>query len=85
MKHNKIQKAMWLSPHSWLGTPINVNRAKGTSSRCNTCLSLTFGIGLEELSNHAPRTVRGKDNFFILIRGASFHLIITVVYLMFTP
>ena len=47
-------------------------------------LAYFFGIGLEELSKLITLgTVRGKDNsLFILIRGA-FHLIITVVYLMF--
>ena len=80
------KKAMWLSLIPGLGQIYNKQKAKGYIFLGVTLVFLAyfFGIGLEELSKLITLgTVRGKDNsLFILIRGA-FHLIITVVYLMF--
>ena len=80
------KKAMWLSLIPGLGQIYNKQKAKGYIFLGVTLVFLAyfFGIGLEELSKLVTLgTVRGKDNsLFILIRGA-FHLIITVVYLMF--
>ena len=77
---------MWLSLIPGLGQIYNKQKAKGYIFLGVTLVFLAyfFGLGLEELSKLLTLgTVRGQDNsLFILIRGA-FHLIITVVYLMF--
>ena len=80
------KKAMWLSLIPGLGQIYNKQKAKGYIFLGVTLVFLAyfFGLGLGELSKLITLgTVRGQDNsLFILIRGA-FHLIITVVYLMF--